>query len=546
MSSYRPGRQGPFISLPAGSAAVSNGAVLDGDQVFQASSLQVTCSAAPTAGTIALEGSLDGENWSELVSISPTTAGPQPIETSTSPVRYLRAAITVAITGATIEAVIAFAGAGTGGPQVSSVFGRTGAVVGAAGDYTAAEITNIIDEVDPTINTALGTGALSSNNGVASLNVAVGANALHALDAVNTSDGECTAVGAYALSSFTGGVADGDYANTAVGKYALGALTTGGRNTAIGAGTMEGATQGSSNTAVGTDALYNTTGSSNVAVGASALEAATTASSQTAVGTLALASLTTGAYNTAVGFQALQAATTSSYNTAVGFNALNAATSNNNTAVGAQALQALTTGNGNTAVGLNALLSLTTSSANTAVGVGALQTTTGANNTALGWHALIDQTTGHDNVALGVSAGASATTAALAVLIGSGAGYTPAGVAANATIAGNNVTCVGYNTGAGAATDPGNITCLGSQTTCTSPGGVAIGIDHTGTAAASTAEDMIALGTANHQVKIANNATGAGNAALGANCPAVTPAAPYTWLKLYSGDGSTVYVPAWK
>lgn len=42
------------------------------------------------------------------------------------------------------------------------------------------------------------------------------------------------------------------------------------------------------------------------------------------------------------------------------------------------------------------------------------------------------------------------------------------------------------------------------------------------------------------------NATGAGAAALGANCPAVTPGAPYTWLKMASSDGSTVYVPAWK
>lgn len=42
------------------------------------------------------------------------------------------------------------------------------------------------------------------------------------------------------------------------------------------------------------------------------------------------------------------------------------------------------------------------------------------------------------------------------------------------------------------------------------------------------------------------NTTGAGSAALGANCPAVTATAPYTWLKAISSDGSTVYIPCWK
>jgi hypothetical protein len=42
------------------------------------------------------------------------------------------------------------------------------------------------------------------------------------------------------------------------------------------------------------------------------------------------------------------------------------------------------------------------------------------------------------------------------------------------------------------------------------------------------------------------NATGSGSAALGANCPATTVSAPYTWIKMISSDGSTVYVPAWK
>lgn len=43
-----------------------------------------------------------------------------------------------------------------------------------------------------------------------------------------------------------------------------------------------------------------------------------------------------------------------------------------------------------------------------------------------------------------------------------------------------------------------------------------------------------------------NESTGAGSAALGANCPAVTVSAPYTWIKLNTSDGSAVYVPVWK
>lgn len=47
-------------------------------------------------------------------------------------------------------------------------------------------------------------------------------------------------------------------------------------------------------------------------------------------------------------------------------------------------------------------------------------------------------------------------------------------------------------------------------------------------------------------ITISQETTGGGSAALGANCPASTVAAPYTWMQMLSADGSTVYVPAWK
>lgn len=42
------------------------------------------------------------------------------------------------------------------------------------------------------------------------------------------------------------------------------------------------------------------------------------------------------------------------------------------------------------------------------------------------------------------------------------------------------------------------------------------------------------------------NSTGAGTALLGANCPAVTLTAPYTWLTVITSDGSTGYIPVFK
>jgi hypothetical protein len=47
-------------------------------------------------------------------------------------------------------------------------------------------------------------------------------------------------------------------------------------------------------------------------------------------------------------------------------------------------------------------------------------------------------------------------------------------------------------------------------------------------------------------VSVATESTGAGSALLGANSPAATLTAPYTWISFTSSDGSTVYVPAWK
>ncbi len=47
-------------------------------------------------------------------------------------------------------------------------------------------------------------------------------------------------------------------------------------------------------------------------------------------------------------------------------------------------------------------------------------------------------------------------------------------------------------------------------------------------------------------IKFDTNSTAAGVALLGANCPAITVGAPYTWITANSSDGSLVYIPCWK
>jgi len=169
------------------------------------------------------------------------------------------------------------------------------------------------------------------------------------------------------------------------------------------------------------DALsLNTVGVQNTAVGASAL-LNNTADGNTAIGFSALSGNTTGIFNTANGWEALFVNTTGSYNTAIGhgalyFNTIGAA----NTATGAGALQ-YNNGDFNTATGSAALLVNTTGANNTAVGGGALQNNNADFNTATGELALASNTTGASNNAFGDHALNANTSGALNVAIGSSA-----------------------------------------------------------------------------------------------------------------------------
>jgi len=63
--------------------------------------------------------------------------------------------------------------------------------------------------------------------------------------------------------------------------------------------------------------------------------------------------------------------------------------------------------------------------------------------------------------------------------------------------------------------------------------------------AAQTAASTVL--TLNGVMKYAGtNSTGAGSALLGANSPASTLTAPYTWITVITSDGSTGFIPVWK
>lgn len=303
--------------------------------------------------------------------------------------------------------------------------------------------------------------------------------------------------------------------NSTTTRYGVGALPN-----------WSGASYGSSNTAFGNNTLaVNSSGATNTAVGAGTLAANTTGSDNTAEGSGALATNTIGGSNTAVGARALNANLSNGSSTAVGKEALKLSTSDNNTAVGATALQNMTTGGNNTALGAQAGQAVGLGSVNVFVGSSAgVGVTSGSNITAVGYKAGVTGT-GANQV----------TTASQGTYIGCFAGP-------SSTTQGLGQVAIGYQS----LVDGANSTAIGTGAQAKAAGSVAIGHDNSSGAATTTTANAFVLGTSLHLIQMSNNTTGAGSAALGANCPATTATAPYTWIKMLAGDGSTVYVPAWK
>lgn len=103
------------VSLPAGSAGIANGNSVDMGIIISDPVAVITATAALTAGTIDVQGSLDNVNWYSLLQTVITAATdftaagvkayPPLAQTGMLPCRYMRVIITAAITGGTITAL---------------------------------------------------------------------------------------------------------------------------------------------------------------------------------------------------------------------------------------------------------------------------------------------------------------------------------------------------------------------------------------------------------------------------------------------------------
>jgi hypothetical protein len=86
------------------------GGTLDGGACRSNHTMVVSSSAGVSAGSVQLEGSLDGLSWFNMgAAVSTITASTTfaPVVVSNQPVRFLRARVATAITGGTISALVA-------------------------------------------------------------------------------------------------------------------------------------------------------------------------------------------------------------------------------------------------------------------------------------------------------------------------------------------------------------------------------------------------------------------------------------------------------
>lgn len=212
------------------------------------------------------------------------------------------------------------------GGAVSSVFGRTGTVAAAPGDYNFGQISGAASPAQlpgaaawsGTLgNFTIGPGVGGSGNG--SNNTAIGYGNLTA----NTTGYQNIAIGQTALSANTTGSQ-----NVAVGNLAMVANTTGSYNTAVGENALGNNTTGYDNFAFGLRALYqNTTGYNNAAFGIDSVGINTTGYRNSGFGTDSCAWNVTGYENSCMGMNTLWSLTTGYDNTGTGFNAMFGVTS---------------------------------------------------------------------------------------------------------------------------------------------------------------------------------------------------------------------------
>jgi hypothetical protein len=102
----------PLKSLSAVSST-GGGTALDGLAVRAVAVMVVSSSAGVSAGSVQLQGSLDGTNWYSLgsaVSTSSASTVFTPVVVSSAYSRYVRANVATGITGGTITALVGLSG----------------------------------------------------------------------------------------------------------------------------------------------------------------------------------------------------------------------------------------------------------------------------------------------------------------------------------------------------------------------------------------------------------------------------------------------------
>lgn len=100
------GMASPTTSLNAQST-VQNGTVLDDGGMREHHTITLISGAGVSSGTVIFQTSMDNTNWFNAVTFSTTTASVVASADVVGAFRYSRAAITVAITGGTVTALIA-------------------------------------------------------------------------------------------------------------------------------------------------------------------------------------------------------------------------------------------------------------------------------------------------------------------------------------------------------------------------------------------------------------------------------------------------------
>lgn len=99
--------ENPLLSINAG-GAIANGAALDNKSCRANHTAQALSSAGVTAGTVQLQGSLDGVSWFNIGAALNINAAATVFQVSAgaTPARFIRAQVTVAITGGTVTVFV--------------------------------------------------------------------------------------------------------------------------------------------------------------------------------------------------------------------------------------------------------------------------------------------------------------------------------------------------------------------------------------------------------------------------------------------------------